>query len=85
MADRKGLTLYTGALEYETALSQRFDGLRIIRIEDAETTRALLLSALKEKRIGINGSFLPYSSYVRIRRDTGQNSRRAGSVHEGRE
>jgi Xaa-Pro dipeptidase len=71
MADRKGLTLYTGALEYGTALAQRFDGLRIIRMEDAETTRALLLAALKGKRIGINGSFLPYSSYVRIKKRYG--------------
>ncbi len=68
MADRKGITLYTGALEYETALEQRFDGLRIIRIEDAETTRALLTAALKGKRIGINGSFLPYSTYERLKK-----------------
>src|SRR5271157_2855886 len=52
MADRKGITLYTGALEYETAREQGFGGLRIIKMEDAETTRALLLGALKPKRIG---------------------------------
>jgi len=68
MADRKGITLYTGALEYETAREQGFGGLRIIKMEDAETTRALLLGALKGKRIGINGSFLPYASYERLRK-----------------
>lgn len=68
MADRKGIALYTGALEYETARQQGFSGLRIIKIEDAETTRALLTAALKGKRIGINGSFLPYSTYERLRK-----------------
>ncbi len=68
MVDRKGLTLYTSALEYETARRQGFSGLRIVKMEDAETTRALLLGALKGKRIGINGSFLPYSTCVRLKK-----------------
>jgi Xaa-Pro dipeptidase len=68
LVDRERLTLYVSTLEYEIALEQKFDGLRIIKIEDAETTRALLMSALKGKRIGINGSFLSYSSYVRLRK-----------------
>lgn len=68
VVDRKGLTLYVSTLEYETAFEQRFSGLRIIKIEDAEVVRALLLGALKGRRIGINGSFLPYSTYVHLKK-----------------
>jgi Xaa-Pro dipeptidase len=68
LADRKGLTLFTSSLEYETALKQRFDGLRIVDPSDPEAAKALLSGALKGKRIGINGSFLPYSKYLSLRK-----------------
>ena len=55
-------------LEYETAFEQRFSGLRIIKMEDAEVVRALLSAALKGKRIGINGSFVPYETYVWLKK-----------------
>ena len=71
LADRKGLTLFTSSLEYETALQQGFSGLRIVKPDDVEAAKALLAGALKGKRIGINGSFLPYSKFMSLKKKFG--------------
>jgi Xaa-Pro dipeptidase len=68
LVDRRGLTLCSYSLEYDTAVEQRFSGLKVIKIEDSHTLRALLSSAIKGKRIGINGSFLTSAKYLAIRK-----------------
>jgi len=67
IANARGLTLYASSLEYETAISQKFEGIRVIKSTDREVTIALLKSSLKGKTVGINGSFLPYAQYMLLK------------------
>lgn len=67
VVDRKGLVLYVGALEYEDALRQKHEGMKIIEIGDGKLAATLLNNSLKGKTVGINEDFLPYANYKRIK------------------
>jgi Xaa-Pro dipeptidase len=61
--ERKGITIYANVLEYETALRQKFEGMRIINTSDREVALALLRGVLKGRKVGINARFLTYAQY----------------------
>ncbi len=60
-------TLFTDMREYEGAKKQIIRGMRIVQLDSKKKVK-LLISKAKGKRIGINGSFLPYSKYRNIRK-----------------
>lgn len=66
VASRSGLRLYTNELEYGTAVAQRFNGLSVVEVKSREL-RQLMKQEMAGKRMGINGSFMPYSAYRLIK------------------
>ncbi|MGC8629195.1 MAG: M24 family metallopeptidase [Candidatus Micrarchaeia archaeon] len=71
IAERNGIALFTSELEYETALSQRFEGMKITKItkKNAEKIKKRVRSMVNGKVVGINGNFLPTARYLEIRKD----------------
>ncbi len=68
VADKSSAKLFTSALEYDTALSQKVKGLEIIKIEDIKKFRAEMKSLLNNSVIGINEWFMPYAIYSSIQK-----------------
>ncbi len=67
IAERNGMKLLTSKLEYETAISQKREHLEVIEARSsAEKMRGEMRSAIRDKVIGINGGFLPYSYFAQI-------------------
>ena len=67
IAKRKGAYLLTYALEYQDAEKQKFPGLRAIEItKESKEAGKILAKEIKGKRIGMNGSFLPFAYYDSI-------------------
>ncbi len=62
-----GARQYTSELEYETAMLQRAPGIKITKLTEGNYKK-LLSSELKGKRIGINGGFLPYATYMGLKK-----------------
>ncbi len=60
--ERAGVTLFTDMREYEGALKERIQGMRIVEL-DSKKKVEVLINKVKGKRIGINGSFIPYLKY----------------------
>ena len=67
LVTRKGVTLFTSPLEYELAKAQLKDSIRIVNL-DSKGALAVLVNGLKGRTVGINGNFVPYNTYMRIRR-----------------
>ncbi len=64
---RKKITLFTSPLEYGLAKEQLKNGIRVVNLNSKERMN-LLVNQVKGKTVGINGSFVPYNSYRRIKR-----------------
>jgi len=57
--------LLTSQLEYETAMSQKKIGLKVLNVRSSRKRYVNALSKfLKGKKVGINGSFITYSSFT---------------------
>ncbi len=71
IAKREGIELLTSELEYETAVAQRLEGMKIRKLTRAneKEIRKEMSEELKGKRIGINGRFMPVSTYLKLRKD----------------
>ncbi len=68
VASRRGATLLTSLLEYQIARKQRPKEMKVICVKSRDELLREVARLLKGKRVGINGSFLPYNSYKRIRK-----------------
>ena len=68
IAERKRATLLTSVLEYGVAKEQHPKEMRVIGVKTRAQILRDLRAHLRGKVIGINGAFLPYDSYNRIRK-----------------
>ena len=62
------LIMPTNMLEYDIAREQRPKEMLVLKVESREVYKKMLTKYLKNKVVGINGDFLPYSYYKRIRK-----------------
>ncbi len=69
IAEQNKIYLFTDPLEYNTALEQKFKGLKIINGKSAETSKKELKKLVEGKVIGINGNSLPVSGYFSIKKE----------------
>lgn len=65
--DKGGALLITSPLEYETAMAQAVDLIEVVQANSADEMKAFLMKAVSGKIIGINGSFMPYQVYERLK------------------
>ncbi|MDE1871242.1 MAG: aminopeptidase P family protein [Candidatus Micrarchaeota archaeon] len=65
---RKGMVLPVSRLEYETAIEQRPREMQVVMIESRAQLAGIIKRHVKSKSIGINGSFLPYKSYMNLKK-----------------
>ncbi len=70
IAGRSGVTLLTSMLEYQMAESLKPRGMEVLGVTKMADVRKEMKERLAGKRIGINGSFLPYNVYARISKIT---------------
>ena len=64
---KDSITLFTSPLEYELAREQLGTRIGIVNL-DSQKKMELLVKELRGRSIGINGNFLPYNSYMRMRK-----------------
>ncbi|MDE1868485.1 MAG: aminopeptidase P family protein [Candidatus Micrarchaeota archaeon] len=67
IATRKSLILLTNALEYENAKRNRPKEMRVVLMTKSKQFATELARACKGKTVGINGFYLPYSYYRKIK------------------
>jgi Xaa-Pro aminopeptidase len=67
LIERRGVTLFTSPLEYETAKEQKIDGMRIVNMRDKKDFEKLV-AGVKGRRIGFNGRFVPYNTYKSLKK-----------------
>jgi Xaa-Pro dipeptidase len=63
IAKRDGAVLLTSELEYETAMLQRQDGLRIMAVHSAREIEKVIKDMIQGKIVGIDYGFLSYRAY----------------------
>ncbi|MGC8776395.1 MAG: M24 family metallopeptidase [Candidatus Micrarchaeia archaeon] len=68
LATKKEVKLLTSDLEYATAMLQKKEGMEILNAFSSKEKLEEEISAIKGKRIGINGRFLSYSGYQFIKK-----------------
>lgn len=70
IGSRKGIVLYTSELEYQTALSQKLEGMKVVKVSgrNVKEVERGIKRVLGGKVVGINGGFLNVSKYVEIRK-----------------
>jgi Xaa-Pro dipeptidase len=71
IASRRRLILFASPLEYEIAKEQRPKEMLVVRIESADDIKRGMRAHLSNKVVGVNESFIPYSSHKRIREYSG--------------
>ncbi len=64
---KDSITLFTSPLEYELAREQLGTRIGIVNL-DSQKKVEMLVKEIKGRSVGINGNFLPYNSYMRIRK-----------------
>ena len=64
---RRGTVLFASALEYDTAMSQKPNEMKIVKLTSSERLIKQFSHYLKGKRVGINESFIPYRHYRAIK------------------
>jgi len=71
IASRNGVELFTSELEYETAISQKLEGMQIRKVDkrDRNKIKKVLYNKLHNTIIGINGSFMPAATYLRVKKE----------------
>jgi Xaa-Pro dipeptidase len=60
---RNSMTLFVSPLEYGIAKRERPREMKLVLLDKRRKLRELLRRELKGRRVGINGSFLPYNTY----------------------
>ncbi len=68
IADRKKATLITTVLEYDVAKKVCPKEVKVIAASARHRTMEVLAKQLRGKTVGINGAFLPYNLYKRIKK-----------------
>ena len=68
-ATREKLYLLTNPLDYETAAAHKKPGMLITNVTSSAKSKAWLRKHVKGKKIGINASFLPAATYMRIKKN----------------
>lgn len=63
LAGRNSMTLFVSPLEYGLAKSEKPKEMRLILLNRRGMLRDALRKELNGKRVGINGSFMPYNTY----------------------
>jgi Xaa-Pro dipeptidase len=71
IVSKSRLILLVSALEYEIARAQKPKGMDIVKIERRDDVKRVMRAYLARKVVGINESFVPYSSYKRIKEHSG--------------
>lgn len=64
---KDSITLFTSPLEYELAREQLGTRIGIVNL-DSQKKMEMLVKEIKGRSVGINGNFLPYNSYMHIRK-----------------
>jgi len=67
IASRNKVTVLTSELEYETALSQAKEGMVVVNALGSKEGFKKALSVIKGKSIGVNGDFLSFNDYNKIK------------------
>lgn len=67
VADRKRATLITTVLEYDVAKKVCPKEVKVIAASSRNKTYEFLKKQLRDKTVGINGAFLPYNLYGRMK------------------
>ncbi len=67
LVTNSGVTLFTSPLEYELAREQLNNGIRIVNLNKKDKLE-ILVNAVKGKKVGINGNFIPYEMYRRLKK-----------------
>jgi Xaa-Pro dipeptidase len=70
---RDKLVLFESPLEYEIAKAQRPKEMIVVKVESFEDVKKGMTSYLSKKVVGINESFIPYSSYGKMKKYSGAN------------
>ncbi len=65
--ERSTATLFTSVLEYDTAKAQAPKHMKVICFKDVEKQRSALEKTLRGRRIGMNGMFIPFDIYKRVK------------------
>ena len=68
IASRKKVSVLTSELEYETALSQAKEGVEVINALGSKKDFKKAISVIKGKSIGVNGNFLSFNDYNKIKK-----------------
>ena len=67
LATKSKVILFTSPLEYELAREQLRNGIQIVNLDKKEKLQ-ILIDAVKGKKIGINARFVPYDTYVHLKK-----------------
>ncbi len=70
LARRSSMTLFVSPLEYGIAKRQKPREMRVVLLDKGGMLKDILKRELGGKRVGVNGSFLPYNSYRALARAT---------------
>ncbi len=71
VAEPDRLTLFTSALEYQTAIEQKPKEMEVVKVETRAAFVKGIGSALKGKTVGFNLDFIPYARYGKLKRISG--------------
>lgn len=70
LATRNEVTLFTSPLEYELAREQLGDSIKVVNLDKKEKLD-ILISKVKGRIVGINSEFVPYNTYVHLKKRLG--------------
>lgn len=65
---KKRMILPVSGLEYEIAKESAPKNMHVIRVDERKQINEILIQSLKNKTVGINGSFLPYRYFKYIKK-----------------
>jgi Xaa-Pro dipeptidase len=68
IASRTGATLLISPLEYQVAKDKHPKEMKVVCMKSRKQTLGIIKKRLKGKTVGINGGFLPYNQYSRLKR-----------------
>jgi Xaa-Pro dipeptidase len=71
IVSRSRLILLVSVLEYEIAREQKPKEMSVVKVDDLNDIKKAMKAYLAGKVVGINESFVPYSSYKRIKKYSG--------------
>lgn len=68
IVEKTGATLFTSALEYDTAVAQAPDILKVVKMDLEGTFREQVKKLITGLNVGINGDFIPYAVFAAIKK-----------------